>query len=65
LGKEGTFIITGEGIPVKFKLTQANEDDARVGKEMLDNLNGLIKADRGYFKGSFLYQFTKEGIYGP
>ncbi len=42
-------------------MTQANEDDARVGKEMLDNLNGLIIADRGYFKGSFLSQFTKEG----
>ena len=60
-GKKGHFIITEEGIPVKFRLTQANEDDARVGKGMLDDLNGLIIADRGYFKGSFLSQFTKEG----
>ena len=42
-------------------MTQANEDDARVGKEMLDDLSGLIIADRGYFKESFLSQFTKEG----
>ena len=27
-GKKGHFIITEEGIPVKFTLTQANEDDA-------------------------------------
>ena len=60
-GKKAHFITTGEGIPVKFKLTEANEDDARVGKEMLDDLSGLIIADRGYFKESFLSQFTKEG----
>jgi hypothetical protein len=28
---------------------------------MLDDLSGLIIADMGYFKGSFLSQFTKEG----
>jgi len=33
----------------------------RVGKGMLDDLNGLIIAGRGYFKESFLSQFTKEG----
>ena len=32
-----------------------------VGKGMLHDLNGLIIADRGYFKESFLSQFTKEG----
>lgn len=60
-GKKGHFIITQEGISVKLKLSQASEDDARVGKEMLDDLSGLIVADRGYFKESFLSQFTKEG----
>ena len=53
--------MTQEVIPVKFKLTQANEGDARVEKEMLDDLSGLIIADRGNFKESFLSQFTKEG----
>lgn len=60
-GEKGHFIITQEGIAVKFKLSHANEDDDRVGKEILDDLSGLIIADRGYFKESFLSQFTKEG----
>ncbi|WP_334103102.1 transposase [Mesotoga prima] len=64
-GKKGHFIITEEGIPVKFRLTKANEDDARVGKGMLDDLNGLIIADSVTSKRASCLSSPKKAIYVP